>query len=87
MTMTAFIKNSFNGILYLNPPSGKISKFEDFESIGTNWTVWEKEKEALVSWIKTNHPELDGFINDMSLNGAVNYLKAIKLYRARKRGS
>ncbi len=64
--------------------SGKISKLEELESIDVNWNIWSKERDSLVNWIKDNHPELDGFINDMSMNGSRNYLKAIEIYTARK---
>jgi len=71
-------KSSYQQRISFN--SGKISKFEDLQSIGTDWEVWEKEKEALVGWVKINHPELDGFVVDMSLNGAIDYLNSIQLY-------
>lgn len=63
--------------------SGKISKLEELEYIDVNWSVWNKEKDSLVSWIKDNHTELDGFVNDMTMNGSMNYLKAIELYKTR----
>jgi hypothetical protein len=74
--LTCQYKISFN--------SGKISKIESLECIGTDWKIWQKERDSLVSWIKKNHPELDGFINDMTMNGAINYLKAIELYETDK---
>ncbi len=63
--------------------SGKISKIENLDCGDANWAVWQKERDSLVSWVKSNHPELDGFINDLSMNGAINYLKAIALYQGR----
>lgn len=77
----AFLKN--NPLVYtvkISFVSGKISKIEDLKSIGTNWMVWTKERDALVRWIEKNHPELDGFVNDMTMKGSMNYLKAIELY-------
>lgn len=59
--------------------SGKISKLEELECIGVDWNIWRKERDSLVSWVNKNHPELDGFINDMTMNGSINYLKAIDL--------
>lgn len=70
--MTCQYEISFN--------SGKISKIEELDCKNVNWKVWEKERNSLVNWTKRNQPELDGFINDMTMNGAINYLKAIELY-------
>ncbi|MBD0851909.1 hypothetical protein [Maribacter arenosus] len=74
--MTCQYKISFN--------YGKISKIEELECKSADWNIWQKERDSLVSWIKKNHPELDGFINDMTMNGAMNYLKAIELYETDK---
>ena len=76
--MTCEYKISFN--------SGKISKIEELECINVDWNIWQKERDSLTSWIKKNHPELDGFINDMTMNGSINYLMAIELYEANKKG-
>ncbi len=61
--------------------SGKIAKIESLDCIDANWEIWQKERDSLVEWTKINHPELDGFINDLSMKGAINYLKAIALYK------
>lgn len=64
--------------------SGKIHKIEELDCIDANWEIWQQERDTLVNWIKINHPELDGFIHDLSMQGAINYVNAIKLYRKRK---
>jgi len=74
--MTCKFKLSFN--------SGKISKIESLDCSGADWNNWEKERDSLVNWISVNHPELNGFIYDMTMNGAKNYLKAIELYESHK---
>jgi len=61
--------------------SGKISQIEDLNCINANWEVWQKERDSLVKWIKFNHPNLDGFINNLTEKGAKDYLDAIQLYR------
>lgn len=75
--LTCQFKISFN--------SGKISKIESMECISADWNIWQKERDSLVSWINKNHPKLDGFIHDMTMNGAINYLKAIELYKTDKK--
>lgn len=63
--------------------SGRISKIENIGFVGTYWKVWENQKSSLVNWIHSNHPELDGFINDLTMQGGLDYLKAIELYENR----
>lgn len=80
-----FLKN--NPLVYkvkVSFISEKISKLEELESINVNWAVWNQEKDSLVNWIKKNHPDLDGFVNDMTMKGSKNYLKAIELYTSNK---
>lgn len=72
--MTCKFKLSFN--------SGKISKIESLDCSGSDWGKWENQRDSLVSWINANHPQLNGFIHDMTMNGAKNYLKAIELYES-----
>ena len=62
---------------------GKITKIENLDCKDANWATWQKERDSLVNWIKENHPELDGFVHDLSMEGAQNYLKAIGLYKKR----
>jgi len=63
--------------------SGKLTKFENLDCIDANWTIWQERRDSLVRWISTHHPELDGFIHDLTMNGASNYLKAIALYETK----
>lgn len=63
--------------------SGKIAKIQDLECPNANWKLWRQGVDSLVNWTKEHHPELDGFINDLSLKGARNYLKAIELFENR----
>ena len=64
--------------------SGKISRIELVGYEGADFEVWQKERDSLVKWVNTNHPELDGFVNDLTINGSKNYLKAIELYENSK---
>lgn len=76
-----FLKNELMTCKFkLSFDSGKISKIESLDCSGADWGKWEKQRDSLVSWINDNHPELNGFINDMSPAGAKNYLKAIELF-------
>ena len=58
----------------------KIYSLEVVAYISYNHEKWIGNREKLVDWISLNHPELNGFIHDQSLNGGVNYMKAIELY-------
>ena len=77
----AFLKNNpLKFKVQVSFAADKISKLEELDYIDVNWNVWNQEKEALVRWIKNNHPDLDGFVEDMTLTGAKDYIKAIELY-------
>lgn len=60
---------------------GKITKIENLDCTDANWKLWQAKRDSLVNWVKVNHPELDGFINDLSMQGAIDYVNAIALYR------
>ena len=64
--------------------SNRIAKLEALECLNTDWNVWQEERDSLVNWIEANHPELDGFIHDLTMDGAKDYLKAIELYKNRE---
>lgn len=52
--------------------------------IGANFAIWSAWKNSLVKWVDANHPDLNGFIHDLSKTGAENYLKAIDLFKLEK---
>ena len=62
----------------------KISKIESLDCEDADWEVWQKGVNELVIWIDANHPDLNGFIHDMTMYGAQNYLKAIELYELKE---
>jgi hypothetical protein len=82
----AFLKNNtLTTNLRISFTQGKISKIEILEGVNTDWDAWQKERDSLVDWTHKNHPELDGFINDLSRKGALNYVKAIGYYQTHKK--
>jgi len=79
-----FLKNDYMICKYkLSFNSSKINNIESLDCEGADWNAWEKERDSLVNWIGVNHPELNGFINDMTMQGAQNYLKAIEFYESK----
>ena len=58
----------------------KIAKIHELDCPTANWELWAKQRDSLVAWTKVNHPELDGFINDLTMQGAMNYIRAIDLF-------
>ena len=61
---------------------GKISILENRAYLNFDVEKWTSNRDSLVSWIDRSHPELSGFIYDMTKEGAENYLKAIELYNS-----
>jgi len=74
--MTCTFKFSFK--------ANKISRIAAMGYMDADWALWERERDSLVYWIDNNHPNLNGFIHDMTMDGALNYLEAITLYEAAK---
>lgn len=62
---------------------GRINKIVYLDCADADWKVWKQGVDSLVNWTKQNHPELDGFIHDLSMKGAQDYLKAIELFKKR----
>ena len=80
-----FLKNSFITCDYrIFFTSNKISQIEEIKCKNANWKAWQQQRDSLVNWTKKHHPKLDGFIHDMTMNGAINYVKAIQLYQSEK---
>lgn len=80
----AFLKNNPLVCKYaITTKDEKITKIETLDYVDVDWATWQQERDSLVKWIKVKHPELDGFIHDLTPNGAENYLKAIEMYQRR----
>jgi len=78
-----YLQNSNMKCQYLvSFKNGKIRKIESLKCKDVDWNIWQKQVDTLVNWIQQYHPELNGFINDMTMNGALDYLKAIELYKS-----
>lgn len=59
----------------------KISSIETTEYVVFNDSLFVGNRDQLVRWVDENHPELNGFIHDQTKVGAINYLKAMELYK------
>ncbi len=57
-----------------------INKIISIEDASTDWEFWMKNKNKLIRYIKTNHPEIADFENFQNKEYGERYLKAIKLY-------
>lgn len=66
--------------------TGKISQIDVLECPDADWDQWQQRRDSLVKWVHDRHPELDGFIHDLTLEGALRYQKAIQLYTSGKDG-
>lgn len=66
---------------------GKIHSLEILEYVAFHNEKWNAKREVLVTWIDENHPELNGFINDQTLQGGLNYRRALELFHLGNRSS
>ena len=62
---------------------GKIRSHETGICPNEDREIWQSNRDSLVSWIDRHHPDLSGFINELSKNGAENYMQAIQFYQNR----
>ncbi len=62
------------------------NKIKNINRTSTSFNVekFVKNRDELVNWITENQPELNGFLNDQTKSGGMNYLKAIELYKNKK---
>ncbi len=80
----AFLKNNpLTCEMTFSLSAGKIARVKVGDCAHADWEVWASRRDSLVSWVDDNHPELSGFINDLTKEGAENYLRAIELYESR----
>ena len=56
----------------------KVKGYNDFD-----FNKWQGRLKDITSWNKKHHTELSGFERDISLNGALNYKKALSYYANR----
>ncbi|WP_281543238.1 hypothetical protein [Maribacter aestuarii] len=78
----AFLKNNPLTCNYrFHLESGKIFKIDELDCPDADWVLWQKQVNSLVNWVAKNHPEMDDFVNDLTMEGALNYVKAIALYQ------
>lgn len=64
--------------------NNQISKMQLTDYISSDFNKWQFRRDTLVAWIDRYHPELSGFINDLTIKGAQNYFKAIELFNNEK---
>jgi hypothetical protein len=63
---------------------GKIKNDDTYEFLVFDFEKWGSRRDSLVAWIDINHPELNGFIYDQTIEGGKKYLKAIGFYENEK---
>ncbi|MEO0900516.1 MAG: hypothetical protein AAFY00_00350, partial [Bacteroidota bacterium] len=59
---------------------GKIDSVVIDEYLVFNAKRWDSVRTNLVNFVDQNHKELDGFLYDQTVEGAIKYTKAIDLY-------
>ncbi|MEM9077885.1 MAG: hypothetical protein AAGC43_12645 [Bacteroidota bacterium] len=61
---------------------GKIDSVVIDDYLVFNAKRWDSVRSKLVNFVDINHKELNGFLYDQTVEGAIKYTKAIDLYKA-----
>ena len=60
----------------------KISQLYIGDCPEADWERWSTKRDSLVQWVDQHHPNLSGFINDLTEKGAQDYMNAVGLFEA-----
>ena len=60
--------------------NGKIESVGIDKYVVFNFQRWDSVRSKLVNFVNENHTELDGFLNDQTVKGAIKYSKAMDSY-------
>lgn len=60
---------------------GKITSVEITDYVFFDDPKWDSNRTKLLNWIDENHPQLNGFLYDQTVTGALKYIRAIELYK------
>jgi hypothetical protein len=63
---------------------GQIVGMSTIKYVKMNGRKWMSRRDLLAGWIDTNHPELSGFIHDLTPKGAQNFLQAMSLFKSER---
>jgi hypothetical protein len=58
----------------------QVSRIEINDYMNLDLTKLRAREDSLFQWIDQNHPQLSGFKNDRSIQGAMDYVMAIELF-------
>ena len=60
----------------------QIVRMSTIKYVNINGRKWMSRRDSLAGWIDHNHPELSGFLHDMTPKGAQNFLQAMSLFKS-----
>nr|WP_299000161.1 hypothetical protein [uncultured Allomuricauda sp.] len=64
--------------------NGKIKRVSIDKYVVFNWKRWDSVRSRLVNYIDENQPELNGFLYNQTVEGALNYTEAVQLFNKSK---
>lgn len=61
---------------------GQIVGMSTIKYVKMDGRKWMSRRDSLAGWIDNNHPELSGFVHDLTPKGAQNFLQAMSLFKS-----